>query len=137
MISAWVNSDSDIPEPEADEKATREEVEMENMHIRHRDSVYKLVGRVLDTMSVFMYQTAIFYVQMEVYNHQMACHNGVCNLEPPRSSLMAWLYIEIYCFYLYMVSAIFYIGFHQIKGIFDVREQSDMAKAITDFIIYA
>ena len=49
---------------------------------------------------------------MEVYNHQMACHDGVCNLEPPRSSLMAWLYIEIYCFYLYMVSAIFYIGFH-------------------------
>ena len=69
MISAWVNVDSEIPEPAADEKATREEVEMENMQIRHRDSVYKLVGRVLDTMSVFMYQTAIFYVQMQVYNH--------------------------------------------------------------------
>ena len=70
MISEWVNVDSDIPEPKhADEKATREEVEMENMQIRHRDSVYKLVGRVLDTIQVFMYQTAIFYVQMQVYNH--------------------------------------------------------------------
>lgn len=112
MISVWVNKASEIPATKADEKATREEVEMENMQIRHRDSVYKLVGRVLDTVSVFMYQTAIFYVQMEVYNHQMACHDGVCNLEPPKSSLMAWLYIEIYCFYLYMMSAIFYIAFH-------------------------
>ena len=69
MISAWVNVDSEIPEPKYDEKATREEVEMETMQIRHRDSVYKLVGRVLDTVQVFMYQTAIFYVQMQVYNH--------------------------------------------------------------------
>lgn len=48
---------------------------------------------------------------------------------------MAWLMIEIYCFYTYLVSAIVYICFHQLVGVCNYKEKtSDMRKTITDFI---
>ena len=85
------------------------------MKTRHRDSIYKLYGRVCDTISVFCYQGAIFYVQMTVFNHQFICNEkGDCKLSPPENAIMAWLYIEIFCFYLYMISACLYIAFHQL-----------------------
>lgn len=68
LCSIYASWDSDIPIADLSDKATREEREIENMRIRHRDSVWKLFGRVCDTISVFMYQGAIFYVQMTVYN---------------------------------------------------------------------
>lgn len=51
---------------------------------------------------------------MSVYNEQYSCdaHGDVCSLEPPQSVLMAWLYIEMYCFYIYMFAAILYISYH-------------------------
>lgn len=64
---------------------------------------------------------------------------GECELAPPSDTYMAWLMIEIYCFYTYLVSAIFYICFHQlVEGICMYKEssKSDMRKTITDFISY-
>lgn len=60
-------------------------------------------------------------------------------MAPPSNTYMAWLLIEIYSFYTYMVSAIFYICFHQlVEGICMYKEsaKSDMHKTITDFISY-
>ena len=111
------------------------------MKTRHRDSIYKLYGRVCDTISVFCYQGAIFYVQMTVFNHQFICNEkGDCKLSPPENAIMAWLYIEIFCFYLYMISACLYIAFHQlVEGVCMKKEsdKSDMNKTITDFVDYA
>lgn len=62
LCSIYATKDSEIPPAEADEKSTEEEVVREQMEIHHRDSVWKLFGRVCDTISVFCYQGAIFYV---------------------------------------------------------------------------
>lgn len=87
MCSIFATKDSEIPLAEADEKSTEQEVLREKMEILHRDSVWKLFGRVCDTISVFCYQGAIFYVQMSVYNEQYSCNvidgREVCTLEHP------------------------------------------------------
>jgi len=54
------------------------------------------------------------YVQLVVGNVAIQCVNGECGLSPPKDNLMTWLYIEIYCFYMYLIAAVFYIAFHQI-----------------------
>ena len=77
---------------------------------------------------------------MSVYVNMYACdENDECVLSPPQSTLMAWLYIEMYCFYIYMFAAILYISYHQlVEGVCfkKQREQSDMNKTINDFIQY-
>jgi len=91
------------------------EVKKAEMTSRHRDGVWRLFGRLTDTISVFTYQGFVFYVQLEVYRNQSICEEGNgCKLEPPKNSMMVWLYIEIYCFYLYLASTIFYIAYHQL-----------------------
>ena len=53
---------------------------------------------------------------------------------------MAWLYIEMYCFYIYMFATVLYIAYYQlIEGVIfnKQEEQSDMNKTINDFIEYA
>ena len=111
------------------------------MEIIHRDSVWKLFGRVCDTISVFCYQGAIFYVQMSVYKEQFSCIDGAqCELKAPQSVIMAWLYIEMYCFYIYMFATVLYIAYYQlIEGVCfkKQQQQSDMNKTINDFIEYA
>ena len=113
---------------------------------QYRDSIYKIFGRVCDTLAVFMYQACIFYVQMNISNVASVCvtesdGTGIdCSLGAPKSNLMAWLYIEMYCFYLYMASAIVYIVYHQmVEGVCCKKQESesDMAKTITDFLEYA
>ena len=96
------------------------------MEIEHRDSVWKLFGRVCDTISVFCYQGAIFYVQMSVFKEQFSCDSSGtnCSLDPPQSVIMAWLYIEMNCFYLYMFSAILYIAYFQlVEGVCFKKER--------------
>jgi hypothetical protein len=106
----------------------------------HRDGVWKLLGRICDTVSVFAYQSGIMYVQLVVSNVAMECVDGDCGLSAPKDNLMTWLYIEMYCFYMYLIAAVFYIGFHQIvEGVccMKTKKQSDMQKAITDFVEYS
>ena len=67
ILTIFATKDSDIPNKETDEKSSEEEIAREQMEIIHRDSVWKLLGRICDTISVFSYQGAIFYVQMSVY----------------------------------------------------------------------
>ena len=50
---------------------------------------------------------------------------------------MTWLCIETACFYLYVLAAVFYIGWRMAIGISDANEQSDMEKALNDFIEYS
>ena len=52
------------------------------------------------------------YVQLKVSNVAIECLNGYCGLSPPKDNLMAWLYIELYCFYIYMLAAICYIVYN-------------------------
>jgi len=94
----------------------------------------------LDTFTVFCYQGAIFYVQLEVYNNMTVCDAESCWLQSPTNVFSVWLYIEIYCFYLYMASTVFYIAYHQlVEGVCFRKEsdESDMTKTITDFLVYA
>ena len=78
LCSIFATKDSEIPLAEPDQKATEEEVARERMEIEHRDSVWKLFGRVCDTISVFCYQGAIFFVQMSVFKGQFSCdHTGI------------------------------------------------------------
>ena len=69
------------------------------------------------------------------------CEDSGCHLSSPETATNGWVYIEIYCFYLYLVSAVFYIVYHQlVEGIIMRNEQehlSDMEKTIKDFIVYA
>ena len=83
----------------------------------HRDGLWKIFGRVCDTFAVFSYQAAIMYIQMNVSNTATECITDStgrveCELRPPSDNLMAWLYIEMYCFYLYMASTIVFIVYH-------------------------
>jgi hypothetical protein len=79
----------------------------------------------------------IFYVQLEVFNHSMVCGAHGCALETPKNVFLLWLYLEIFCFYLYMLSAVFYIAFYQFKGVCSKKSESDMVKAIEDFLKYS
>ena len=101
--------------------------------------MWKLTARIIDTFSVFMYQAAIFYVQMNIFNVALVCEtDGGCSITSPKSNIMAWLYIEITCFYLYMVSTVCYIAYSMVFSICTTKRgaQSDMSKTITDFLGY-
>ena len=50
---------------------------------------------------------------------------------------MTWLCIETASFYLYVLAAVFYIGWRMTVGITDADEKSDMEKALNDFIEYS
>ena len=73
MLNIFLTKDSEIPAKTTDDNSTVEEQEREQMEITHRDSVWKLFGRICDTISVFCYQGAIFFVQMSVYKEQYTC----------------------------------------------------------------
>lgn len=57
----------------------------------------------------------------------------------PNNNIIAWLYIEIACFYLYMISTVCYIAYSMFRGVCcgASRQQSDMNKTINDFLSYA
>lgn len=114
MQSAFANRDSGLPlEEDSDKKATKEEIQLSKEKTRHRDGMWKIYSRVCDTLSVFFYSAVIFYVQMTVYNVQLKCEGEHgCVLAPPSHAEMVWLYIEVYCFYIYMISGVFFIIFH-------------------------
>ena len=113
---------------------------------QHRDGVWKIFGRICDTIAVFAYQASIMYVQMNVSKVAETCVKDPetgkleCEMGSPDDNKMAWLYIEMYCFYLYMASTVTFIIYHQmIEGVCCKKrtQQSDMGKTITDFIEYA
>ena len=143
LFSFFGNIDSKIKpiDENNDGKIDEYEIASAELRRRHRDSVWKLMSRILDTISVFLYQGAVFYVQLNVYKNQQKCTaDGDCRLEPPKNSYMIWLYIEMYCFYFYLLSSVVFIMYHQfIGGVCCKRtsEKSDMNKAFTDFVIYA
>ena len=62
LFSAYANLDSEIPFAEENEKANQETVAVETMQRRHRDSMWKLTNRACETIAVFCYQIAIFFV---------------------------------------------------------------------------
>ena len=62
IVSEWAKMDSDLDEKDQSVKISVEEVAFEKAKSRHRDGVYKLASRVFDTISVFTYQGAIFFV---------------------------------------------------------------------------
>ena len=63
--------------------------------------------------------------------------NGGTTLNHIVGNRMAWLCIETACFYLYVLAAVFYIGWRMATGISDANEKSDMEKALNDFIEYS
>ena len=137
---AKIESDIKVVDLDGDGKLSADEVKQAEVERRHRDGVWKLFNRFADTISVFMYQGAVFYVQLNVYNMNSKDIGERLVLRDPENSYMVWLYIEIYCFYLYMVSTGCYIMYHQIFVGYCFKkpeEKSDMNKAICDFIEYA
>ncbi len=124
-LSFFVAQDSAIEEPLDKSKISEEDFSLAELKQRHRDSVWKLFGRIIDTLCVFSYQGVIFYVQLEVYNNSMICGAHGCSLAAPKNVYLAWLYLEISCFYLYMMSTIFYIVFHQLVEGVCLKKKSD------------
>lgn len=138
----FADFDSDVPTKDVDLKATELEVERQRLKMQHRDSVWKLFARVCDTIAVFVYQGSVFYVQRWFYDTQLVWtkvgDTSYSTWVAPGNLYVLWLYIEIYTFYLYMLSAISYICYHQMReGVCcKTQEQSDMNKAVVDFLAY-
>ena len=67
------------------------------------------------------------------------CSAGVCHVKTIKGNRTMWLLIEASCFYMYVLSAAFYIAGRMIVSTcFEkANEPSDMNKAVTDFIVYA
>ena len=140
ILSFLSTLDSEVSDPIEEENMKEKEKKLAEMKERHRDSVWKLFARFIDTLCVFGYQGVIFYVQLEVYNNAMICGTNGCALASPKNVFLLWLYIEIFCFYLYMLSTVFYIAFYQlVEGVCLKKksDESDMVKAIQDFLKYS
>ena len=104
------------------------------MHNEHRDSIWKLTARICETLAAFIYQGVIFYVQVACYEE-----SDWNPLTPPDNAETAWIWIEIYCFYIYIFAVTRFIVFHQLlNGVCFKKESeySDMNKSISDFITY-
>ena len=67
------------------------------------------------------------------------CSAGVCHVKTIKGNRTIWLLIETSCFYMYVLSAAFYIaGMMIVSTCFEKANlPSDMNKAVTDFIVYA
>ena len=63
---------------------------------------YHATGKVLDTFSIFQYQTTVFYAQYVQINTPAS--------EGKLTGLNMWFIIEILSFYGYILSAIYYIA---------------------------
>lgn len=63
---------------------------------------YNVLAKVVDTFSIFQYQTTVFYAQYVQINY-----NGS---EGKLSGLNMWFIIEILSFYGYILSAMYYIA---------------------------
>jgi len=55
LVSILTKTDTYIKEFETNLKATQEQIEEEKLRNLHRDSMWKLLGRFCDTISVFAY----------------------------------------------------------------------------------
>lgn len=67
------------------------------MIIEHRDGKWKLGSRFCDSVSAFIYQGAIFHAQVSCYKE-----NNWHPMTPPDSAEGIWIWIEMYCFYIYL-----------------------------------
>ena len=67
------------------------------MIIEHRDGKWKLGARFCDSLSAFIYQGAIFHAQVSCYKE-----NNWHPMTPPDSAEGVWIWIEMYCFYIYI-----------------------------------
>jgi hypothetical protein len=112
---------------------------MENLKITHRDGSCKLFARILSTISVFVYQGAVFYAQLTLANAFFDCSAGVCIINHIQGNSEVWLIIETCCFYLYVLATVVYIAWRQFVGVCWERASvtGDMAKVLNDFIKYA
>ena len=148
IIEAFANNPSDIPslEESADKEKNEEDEELTKYKIYHRDGSWKLLSRILATISVFVYQGAVFYAQKVLADEIVTCgyEDGsadeyFCKYEPLRGNNQVWLVIETLCFYLYVLAAVAYICWRQLYGSCckNASAKSDMSKALNDFIEYA
>jgi|Transcript_6940 hypothetical protein len=65
IIQSFVNRPSTVPEVvELGPEAIEDERELEKSKVIHRDGSFKLFSRMLATLSVFVYQGAVFFAQM-------------------------------------------------------------------------
>ena len=77
------------------------------------------------------------YVCSGVDPHLKGCKDHI--LRPITSTMLAWLLIETFCFYCYMLATIVFIAWRMIASELrsNVGSVSDMAKAMNDFITYS
>ena len=108
------------------------------MKIHHRDGGYKLFSRICATISVFVYQGAVFYAQMVLADEIMDCTGTGCIVKDIVGVKTLWLLIETFCFYAYMIATTAYIAWMMLRGVCEkATPKSDMTKALNDFIGYA
>ena len=104
------------------------------MIIEHRDGKWKLGARICDSLSAFIYQGAIFHAQISCYKE-----NNWHPMTPPDSAEGIWIWIEMYCFYIYIFAIARFIVQHTLfSGICfkKTKDKSDMNKVIHDFLTY-
>ena len=119
-----------------------------NLKVVHRDSSWKLCSRNCSTISVFLYQGSVFYAQCVLANEMYICappadpHLKGCKtkiLANITGSMEAWLFIETFCFYLYMFATVVFIAGNMIVSEFcsHAGTVADMSRAMIDFISYS
>lgn len=99
-----------------------------------------MFARALNIISVFLYQGSILYAQQVLYNNLYFCPGGgaKCSFHDIHDTDAIWLVLEVFCFYLYILSTVFYIAGKMIISAFmKVEQVADYKKAVLDIITYA
>ena len=89
-----------------------------------------------------MYQGTVFYAQMVLVEELIDCSaekvGGKCTMRGVFGNRMTWLVIETSAFYFYALATVIFMAMHMIGGLCQTPEpNSDRAKAMSDFIVYA
>lgn len=104
----------------------------------HRDSSWRTFSRVLDTVSVFLYQLSVFYAQWTLATTEMCVEiNGEWDCDHLAGAEAMWVVIETLSFYIYMFAAVWFIVKFQLYSAWINAPQSDITKSVKDFITYA
>ena len=140
FLDNWKSPIKKVENPD-DEDSVAEEVNM-LLRVVHRDGTKKLFARVLATVSVFGYQGIVFYAQLALANGLIDCSGkttiGTCTFSHIQGNRELWIMIDTLCFYCYMLANVIYIAWRMLWGsIRNADRDSDMAKALNDFIEYA
>ena len=130
-ISYFANKNSAVPKGASTDDA------ISIRKVMGRDTGRKTFSRFCDTLSVFIYQTAVFVAQWNlVHANQCELINDVQICERLAGPEYFWVMMEALCFYSYMASCVAYIGYMQCRSACIKARHSDLFKQTEDYLTY-